>query len=96
MFLISLAANHCLTAQARISSGATTVQNNIFILAQNPCQVRFSGGTFGWTEVHAQSTMVKIQPQVTSKSVLWGRGEELKTQGLSLSKAVSFNETGRA
>jgi len=71
MSLISLAANHCRTAHASISSGATVVQNISLTLAKSP-PIRFCGGTFGCTEVHAQMKMVKIQLHATPNSVLGG------------------------
>src|SRR5260221_3166743 len=58
--LISQAANHCLTAQANISSGAMIVQIIIFTRRHNPFQYP-DGGTFGWTDTHAQIIIVKTQ-----------------------------------
>ena len=71
MFLISLAANHCRTAHARTSSGATIVQNINITLANSPL-VRPRGGTFGWTDVHAQMKTVRTQLHATPNSVLSG------------------------
>jgi len=71
MFLISLAANHCRTAHASTSSGATIVQNINFTLANRP-PVRPRGGTFGWTDDHAQMKTVKTQLHATPNSVLDG------------------------
>ena len=50
--LISQAANHCLTAQANISSGAMIVQIIIFTRRDNPFQYP-DGGTFGWTDTQS-------------------------------------------
>ena len=58
--LISQAANHCLTAQANISSGAMIVQIIIFTRRHNPFQYP-DGGTFGWTDTHAQIIVVRTQ-----------------------------------
>src|SRR5258705_8741325 len=58
--LISQAANHCLTAQANISSGAMIVQIIIFTRRHNPFQYP-DGGTFGWTDTQAQIIVVKMQ-----------------------------------
>jgi len=60
--LISHAANHCLTAQASISSGAMIVQIIIFTRRDNPFQYP-DGGTFGWTDTHAQIIVVNTQLQ---------------------------------
>jgi len=58
--LISQAANHCLTAHASISSGAIIVQIIIFTRRHNPFQYP-DGGTFGWTDTHAQIIVVETQ-----------------------------------
>src|SRR5258708_4121352 len=58
--LISQAANHCLTAQANISSGAMIVQIIIFTRRHNPFQYP-DGGTFGWTDTQAQIIVVRTQ-----------------------------------
>jgi len=58
--LISQAANHCLTAQANISSGAMIVQIIIFTRRHNPFQYP-DGGTFGWTDTQAQIIVVETQ-----------------------------------
>src|SRR5258707_10681819 len=58
--LISQAANHCLTAQAKISSGAMIVQIIIFTRRHKPFQYP-DGGTFGWTDTQAQIIVVKTQ-----------------------------------
>src|SRR5258705_201215 len=58
--LISQAANHCLTAQANISSGAMIVQIIIFTRRHNPFQYP-DGGTFGWTDTQAQIIVVNTQ-----------------------------------
>jgi len=58
--LISQAANHCLTAQANISSGVMIVQIIISTRRHNPFQYP-DGGTFGWTDTHAQIIIVEMQ-----------------------------------
>src|SRR5260221_13603728 len=58
--LISQAANHCLTAQANISSGVMIVQIIIFTRRHSPFQYP-DGGTFGWTDTQAQIIVVKTQ-----------------------------------
>ncbi len=81
MSLISLAANHCRTAHASTSSGATIVQNINLILVNSP-PIRFCGGTFGWTDVHAQIKTVTVQLHTTLKSVL-------VESGLALAETIS-------
>src|SRR5260370_32896084 len=58
--LISQAANHCLTAQANISSGAMIVQIIIFTRRHIPFQYP-DGGTFGRTDTQAQIIVVNTQ-----------------------------------
>jgi len=85
MSLISLTANHCCTAHASISSGATVVQNIILTLAKS-LPIRPCGGTFGWTDVHAQMKVVKIQLHAILNSVLGGCGLESVTASMLLSQ----------
>jgi len=66
--LISHAANHCLTAQANMSSGPMIVQNIISSRSHNLFQSP-EGGTFGWTDTHAQMIIVEMQFQVMLNSV---------------------------
>ena len=85
MSLISLAANHCRTAHASISSSATIIQNIILTLAKSP-PIRPCGRTFGWTDVHAQMKVVKIQLHAIPNSILGGCGLESATASMLLSQ----------
>jgi len=95
MSLISLAANHCCTAHASISSGATVIQNIILTLAKSP-PIRPSGcgGTFRWTDVHAQMKVIKIQLHAIPNSVLSGCGLEsvMASMLLSQGREVVFED----
>src|SRR6266498_2924568 len=90
MSLISLAPNHCRTAHASTSSGATIVQNINLTLVNSP-PIRLCGGTFGWTDVHAQIKTVKIQLHATLNSVL-GRSDLVLAETISVRIVPSSGE----
>ena len=65
---ISLAAKNCLTAQAKTSSGAMTIQNINLNLFQRAFH-GFGAGTLGCTEVQAHIIMVEEQLQTIPNKV---------------------------
>ena len=88
--LISHATNHCLTAQANMSSGPIIVQNIISSRPHNPFQ-NPEGGTFGWTDTHAQMIIVEMQFQVMLKSVRFaGHLHTIPGSALSESSIIAW------